>query len=143
MIRKCWAAVLMLVMAGCGPIYETVYSYQPPRSAEGRMCTSQCHQINQYCKQNCELREQTCQGNAQQEANRQYDSYVRERRRAHLEIKKSPSDFYSSYGCSSSSSCSSACDSNYRMCYTNCGGTITSHQECTMFCDQQGTRAPY
>ena len=138
MIRRYRAAmlVLALLVAGCGPIYETVYSYQPPRSPQGRQCVGQCQQINQYCRQNCQLRETSCQATARQDASYDYDRYVRERQRHRQEIKKSPSDFDHSYSCSSASSCEQTCGDDYRMCYTNCGGVVTSREECTMFCDQ-------
>ena len=60
--------VLVLAVVGCGPIYETVYSYQPPRSGEGKMCAGQCQQTSRYCKQNCQMAEQTCKANAQRDA---------------------------------------------------------------------------
>ncbi len=141
MIRFAMMA-LVLAVVGCGPIYETVYSYQPPRSGEGKMCVGQCQQTNRYCVQNCRLTEQTCKANAERQASYDYERYVREQHRNHQEIKKSVSDFNYGY-CSSSSSCESECGGDYRMCYTNCGGTVSSHQECTMFCDQlkdQGKR---
>jgi len=136
MRRIGWAAVLVLMMAGCGPIYETVYSYQPPQSPQGQMCAGQCQQISQYCRQNCRLKEDSCRANSRQEASYEYDRYVRERVRNRQEIKKSVSDFDHSYGCSSASGCEAECGSDFRMCFTNCGGIVTSRQECTMFCDQ-------
>ncbi|MEI6557994.1 MAG: hypothetical protein WCO00_06275 [Rhodospirillaceae bacterium] len=137
MSRMVWAALVMLVVAGCGPIYETVYSYQPPRSPQGQMCAGQCQQISQYCKQNCRLQEDSCKSNSHREASHEFDRYVRERQRNHQEIKKQVSDFDHSYSCSSSSNCEASCGSDFRMCFTNCGGVVTSRQECTMFCDQK------
>ena len=132
---RVWLAVLMLAVAGCGPIYETVYSYQPPRSAQGQQCATQCQQIDQYCKQNCRLKEDSCRGDASRQASYEYDRYVREQQRRHQEIKKSVSDFNYGY-CSSASSCEEGCGNDFRICFTNCGGVVTARQECTMFCDQ-------
>ncbi|MEI8393756.1 MAG: hypothetical protein WCF85_03400 [Rhodospirillaceae bacterium] len=126
---------LCLFAAGCGPIYDTVYSYAPPRSAEGRMCTNQCQQISQMCEQNCSLKDDNCRAQAHQDAERQYHDYVHERKKKNKKIDKSVSDFEYTGHCPSSSNCESKCNGNYRTCYSNCGGTVTSQRVCTMFCD--------
>ncbi len=137
MFRTWWLLVLVFAVAGCGPIYETVYSYQPPRSPQGQQCAGQCQQIGQYCRQNCRLREDSCRANARQEAGYEFDRYVRERHRNRQEVKKSIGDFDYSYHCSGASSCEASCDADFRICFTNCGGVVTAYQQCTMFCDQQ------
>lgn len=137
MIKRLFLVFVMVLAAGvtaCGPVYETSYSYTPPRSAEGRMCTSQCQQIQNLCLQNCRLEQQTCTSQARAEAASDYSAYVAERTAAKAPVKKRQSDFDYSYRCSSDSACESRCGNDFRFCYSNCGGQITSQRVCTAFC---------
>ncbi|MEQ9115447.1 MAG: hypothetical protein RLN62_01480 [Rickettsiales bacterium] len=44
---------------------------------------------------------------------------------------------FRTYECSSQkTNCLAGCRNDYDGCYTNCGGRITSHQECIAFCDK-------
>ncbi|HLO75335.1 MAG TPA: hypothetical protein VK196_02620 [Magnetospirillum sp.] len=54
-------AMVAVVLQGClGPDYQTTYQFTPPRSAEGRLCTSQCQQIRGYCRESCDNKGRDC-----------------------------------------------------------------------------------
>ncbi|OAN52211.1 hypothetical protein A6A04_00470 [Paramagnetospirillum marisnigri] len=132
-----WLPVLVvLLLGGCGPVYETVYDLTPPRSAEGRQCATQCQTTQTYCKRNCELEEDRCRSRARDEARRDYDRYVREQRDRGRKVERSESSFESSYGCGDSS-CKAECGRDFRTCYTTCGGQVSSRRVCTAFCDKE------
>lgn len=57
-------------LVSCGPVYETRYSFTPPRSAEGRSCAFQCQNGKLQCQQIEEMQEQRCNENARWEQRR-------------------------------------------------------------------------
>jgi hypothetical protein len=128
------ALAIALVSAACGPIYETVYDYNPPPTAEGRLCASQCTQIGNLCRQNCELREQRCLSDARQRGAWDYEDYVREQQARKEPVTRSIDDFTYDSGCYTASSCKRECNVSYNQCFTTCGGAVTSRQVCTAFC---------
>jgi hypothetical protein len=128
-------AAALLVVTGCGPIYETQYRMIPPPDANGRMCATQCQQTQTYCRSNCQMIEQACLGNERERAHREYEHYVWERRSQGLALKRSPDSFYNAYTCSRDS-CEASCADDYRQCYATCGGTVIPNRVCTAFCDQ-------
>lgn len=123
---------ILLFLSGCGPVYKTEYTYQPPRTDVGKMCATQCMQAKNNSQQLCEMRNQTCEMTAKQNATIQYLEYKESQRAAGKPIKKSEIDFDDSYLCDSS------CDgtNDYNQCYQTCGGVVTSYQVCTAFCKQ-------
>ncbi|WP_168220338.1 hypothetical protein [Azospirillum thermophilum] len=127
-------AVLALLGA-CGPIYETQYSFIPPNSTEGRMCVGQCQQGRTICRQGCTLEQQACRNDAKTRAMMDYQAYVNRQTAEKKPIKKSPSDFEQTWACGNSS-CEERCESDYRGCFSSCGGQVIAQQVCTMFCDQ-------
>lgn len=133
---------LLALLAGCGPMYETQYSFTPPSSPEGRMCVSQCQNSRTMCRQSCSMEQQACRNEARSRAMIEYQAYANKQIANKQPVKKSPSDFeyYSSCG---TSSCESRCEADYRSCFADvCGGRITSRQVCTAFCDQAPAAAP-
>lgn len=127
-------ALVALLVAGCGPIYDTKYQYTPPRDPQGKMCAAQCQQTQTYCRATCEANRQNCLAYERDRGMDAYDRYARERRREHKPIKRSPDSFVETYHCSNS--CEDGCATDYRQCYGTCGGRVTAHQVCTAFCDQ-------
>jgi hypothetical protein len=128
------ALAIALVGAACGPMYETVYDYNPPPTAEGRLCASQCTQIANLCRQNCELKEQRCLSDARQRGAWAYEDYVREQQARKEPITRSIDDFTYDSDCYTASSCKSECMVSHNQCFTTCGGAVTSRQVCTAFC---------
>lgn len=126
-----------IALAGCGPSYSTKYSFTPPPTPEGRMCAMQCLNTQSMCQQSCKSSRQSCESTARLRAERDYNRYVAEQTRAQQPVKKSVSDFYNGYSCSSDeTSCEAQCESTYRSCYQICGGKVSSQQVCTAFCDE-------
>jgi hypothetical protein len=134
-MRNWWSLAITLVVAtGCGPVYETQYRMVPPSDGNGRMCVSQCQQTQTYCRSNCQMVEQACLANERERAHREYEHYVWERRSQGREIKRDPDSFYNAYNCSRSS-CEDSCASDYRQCFSNCGGAVIPNRVCTAFCE--------
>lgn len=121
--------LLLPLLAGCGPVYRTVYDYIPPEDQAGRQCLNQCLQMQQMCNSSAENRAAQERATCQQTAALTYA--------ACLASAKTDQD---RSRCSSSSYCNrqadfSYCTSNYNMCYQNCGGMVASRVECVEFCD--------
>lgn len=126
-----WLTIItgLILLSGCGPIYKTEYTYQPPRSQIGKMCASQCTQTKINCQQLCEMRNESCKSNGRQEAMIQYLEYKESQIAAGKPVKRTPENFNTSY-------CNESCDctDTYNQCYQTCGGMITPYQVCTAFC---------
>lgn len=125
---------LATALAACGPVIETRYNFTPPKSAQGRMMATQCQQTQSLCRQNCRLEKQACTSDARSRAALEYQRYVAERNAKNEPLKRSPESFVSDWQCSNSE-CESTCAEDYRMCYINAGGSVTSRQVCTAFCE--------
>lgn len=110
-----------LLLSACGPVYHTVYNYTPPKSRDGMACVMQCDNTRNECKR------------ANQSAREAADL-----KRHHCEERRAREE--KETGKESHISCSfyshdEDCDGNYRTCYQTCGGHISSHQECSAFCN--------
>ena len=121
------AAYLTLSSVGCGPMYETRYSFTPPKSANGRTCIFQCDNSRMQCRNFEEMHKSNCEMRGQLEEQRcENDIRYREGREPKW------------YECSTSS-CSAdydRCDEIYRGCYQMCGGEVRSETVCVANCDQ-------
>ncbi len=121
--------LLIPLLAGCGPVYRTVYDYVPPDDPAGKQCLNQCLQMYETCRSSAENRAAQERATCQQTAALTYAACLAS---AKTDLDRSR--------CSSSSYCNrqadfSYCMSNYRLCYQNCGGIVTSREECVEFCD--------
>lgn len=124
---------LASLLAACGPIYQTHYTYQPPVSWRGRQCVNQCLSQKSFCESACQSAYQRCTIREDRIAAREYRAYVREQNRMHKPVTKSPGEFGDYSACSRSCSC----DTNYRQCYSNCGGQVIPHRKCVAFCKKK------
>lgn len=124
--------ILILSLFGCGSIYQTIYSYQPPQTQEGKVCVSQCMQIKKTCQHICLLQDRNCRLTEHQAAYYRYTQYQASRTAHGLPVERHINDFDQSY-----SKCfqSCSCEVGFNQCYQKCGGTISEHKECTAFCD--------
>jgi len=53
--------LLLALLAGCmTPRYQTLYRYEPPTTAAGKVCLEQCEQKLSGCKNQCQEKHQTC-----------------------------------------------------------------------------------
>ena len=120
---------LALTLSACAPIYETVYDYTPPEDAAGKQCLNQCLQMYESCRASSESIAVQERAACQQSATLTYAACVAT---AKTDLDRSR--------CSTSSSCNrradtSHCMGDYRLCYRNCGGSVTSRQKRVEFCD--------
>lgn len=114
---------LLLFVSGCGPRYKTQYTYQPPASPEGKNCMLQCDNIKQQCRTNEDYRYRACESE-NRVARLEYSNCISEKR-DHC--------FDRSQFCGSRNY--KRCDADYRICYQNCGGIVTSSLVCVSGCE--------
>ena len=119
-------AWLMGLSVGCGPVYKTVYAFDPPRDAAGRRCIVQCDTQRQQCQELEALKSERCRAEA---------------RIAELEYEQCQANAKDPKRCSRRYvSCDhgdiARCESAYRICYQNCGGSVRSKTVCTAHCDK-------
>ncbi len=114
-----WAAMLtaMLMLAGCGPMYETQYSFVPPENESARACIFQCENGKLQCHQLEEMKEENCENRADR------DYYRCKDRGEKYCYRESCSVDYE------------RCEGQYRSCYQACGGRVESRQVCVAFCN--------
>ena len=118
--------ILFLVMAfsGCGPVYETNYSYVPPSDMSAQTCIFQCQNMKMQCEQLEQMQASRCE-----------DRGERERERCEREIRRKGKE-PKWYECGSTT-CSvdyERCEMNYRSCYVACGGQVNAEQVCVFNC---------
>jgi hypothetical protein len=115
------------LLTSCGPVYNTEYSYTPPKSLEGRSCINQCEYSKIQCEELENLRERECESRAELE-------YDRCRRDIYNSKKREPK--WSECSRSSCSTDEERCERLYRSCYQACGGRVDSRTVCVANCDQ-------
>ena len=117
-----------LALTGCGPVYQTDYSFTPPKTDSGRSCTYHCETVKQQCRQIEELRVDRCEDQNRWESQRCEDELYRKKGR--------DSKWYE---CGSTQSCTAdyeGCDSQYRACYESCGGRVDARTYCVSNCEK-------
>lgn len=124
--------LITFILTACGPIYQTNYSYVPPKDFRGRQCINNCLEDKSMCNLHCSRVYQRCRSDAQAVAFPQYKQYVREQRRLHKPVIQTVDDFADYSACTSDC----GCDNTYRQCYSNCGGKVIAKQVCIAFCKQ-------
>lgn len=124
--------LLTCLLTACGPMYNTEYSYIPPKSDMSKMCTAQCVQSKNSCEQTCRSDNDNCRFRAQQTALIEYNEYKYDRLRAGLPLDKTVSSFDRGMSCNASCNC----QPTYRACYSACGGEVLERKVCVAFCDK-------
>ena len=121
--------------AGGGSPATKTYSYDLPPTPGGRLCTNQCVEAADYCRQDCTLDQRRCMGRLQAQALQDYDQYAREQYKAHAPIELRPHDSQRTAPCDAvKKSCAEECEGHYQMCYQGCGGTVNTTTSCQAFC---------
>lgn len=123
----------VFLLAGCGPVYQTQYSYVPPHSWRGRKCINRCLTARSYCRGECQTNDQACHSNANVAAMPAYLAYVQERNSKGKPTYMNVSDFADYSNCSDHC----GCESTYRACFSNCGGEVIANTQCVAFCNQR------
>jgi hypothetical protein len=135
--RKPLLALLVpWLIASCGPLYNTTYTYVAPDSVSTRECIQDCRAATQDCVSLAEHYYRMCESEDEDMAEDAFRRYRRAREEQKLPLKKSLWDFKgmncSSYG----SERKAQCNAHYDACFTGCGGQIIPKRECVMFCEE-------
>lgn len=120
-------AAAVALLSGCGPIYDTQYTFIPPDDGNGRACVYQCENGKQQCEELEELKEESCEERAEAE-------YARCEERIYRRKGRDPK--WNECYRESCSSDSERCETNYRSCYQSCGGKVNAETVCVANCDQ-------
>lgn len=121
---------IIFLIAGCGPVYETHYSYIPPHTQHGRECLNQCLTQRSFCRSQCATQKQACHAEADVAAMPAYLESAHQARKSGQPDYETVSDFADYSACDTNC----GCGSTYRQCFTNCGGTVIANTICTAFC---------
>jgi hypothetical protein len=116
---KMAAVALIVLLSGC----VTTYEYVVPASDAGRLCVTQCAAV-----------QETCRGNAQAQASRDYercesrekDKLVRCLLLADTKEKKASCQKKRDYCIEFADD--ESCESRYRACYQMCGGQVIERE---------------
>lgn len=134
-------AVILMLLSGCSPVYEVIYSFTPPPNEAGVLCISQCEAQKNFCKQNIDT--QTWQAN-QDEQRKQRDCEAQAEYAYQQCLWREKTVNQQAQVACEREDCTtsvthnadySACDSDHRDCYQRCGGQIKATRVCTAFCD--------
>lgn len=128
---------LAVMLAACGPIYDTTYTYTPPTGQRGQACVSSCEADQSQGRYACRQRTQACENEKDRIADREYNRYVYYRQQQGLPLDRTRQSFEPSYSCPWESECTDVVDADYRACFTGCGGRIDATQTCVMGCNQK------
>jgi len=145
------AALLTLIMSGCGPVYKTTYNFENPHYKPGSRqydsfthCVSKAASNRERCRSACQNTNTQCYAAAQEDVYAQRSECYRHHRGYYDKHGHWHKDKKSVKQCdyiySDTSACSQdcgQCDRDYREAYRICGGTITEEQTCVDFCDQE------
>ena len=133
-MRRFSILLFCLCLSACGTS-EATTTYVPPAGEGGRMCTNQCRLAQDYCNEACDTSYRACITSAQRQALTDYDKYSHEQLAAKLPLDLEYSDFVRVGPCNvTQKSCYNACESNFGMCYTNCGGKKEVTPACQFLC---------
>lgn len=121
---------ISILVASCGPVYKTTYTYHPPTSMAGRQCVNDCLAQKSHCNNRCQRDYEQCSFAAQDEARRQYREWQRNHPKDH-------SRDYTFFLDTSQCRQDCGCDSDYNQCYANCGGVVIPHTQCVAFCNKK------
>lgn len=146
MSKAFWAIVAAAILVLAASCATTEYTYAPPQNQEGRQCVTQCQATQSACRNNrvtnASAEKQSCKTKAGSENAQCKKDADEEFRRCDTEaqaeylacLKFSTNRAYClkkqcfKKSCFESSCSSSAdfsfCDSEYRACYQNCGGSV-------------------
>jgi hypothetical protein len=121
--------VLGLMVAGCGPVYETVYDYQGPPGPAAAACSAGCRLNEDLCRNQCQQDNWPClhsPAGAGPGFATPYWSHGDSDR-----FDAPPGSLW----CDPPTACYERCAAEQRRCLTaTCGGQLTSRRACVAFC---------
>src|SRR5688572_29762132 len=99
-MKKFKLLILAVLLASCGPMYQTNYEIVPPQSETGRMCANNCLLSKSYCEQSCRMEQSHCESRARLESRNDYLEYVTVQNATGKPVVRSSGDFRRYYNCS-------------------------------------------
>jgi len=120
------------LLSGCGPIYNSSYSFEQPKSFSGKQCSNTCLQNRTNCQMQCNTQNEQCKNNARQAAMPTYVLYLANKIEKSKGPHKTIDDFADYSGCNASC----GCEETYNQCFSNCGGVIKENRQCVAFCSK-------
>lgn len=137
-MKKVMGALPLIIvcfgLTSCGPVFKTFYAFEPPKTQTGKNCVNQCNMMKMQCGQ---LEDQKA-ANCRQRADSAYQECERAARAEVLACKLGGNKNCSKPYCSRDicTKNTETCDNQYRVCFQNCGGKITSETRCIRNCDK-------
>lgn len=132
--NKFFSLFILVFLFSCGPVYRTDYNYTPPRTTHGMQCTSGCQTTRQQCELIEDQRHDNCKIKAELEFFR-----CEHNKRFRFNQKTGERECIRNCNCFRpfcSNPSKERCDRQYRSCYMNCGGKVTSNTYCVSNCEK-------
>lgn len=131
---RCVLVVLsLLLLSACGPRYDVVYRYVPPRSERGMTCVKHCATAKRLCQRVCNSGNSGCLKQARSQARLDYQRYVADQTAAGREPTRTVESFFDSHACPVKQC---GCENSYRDCFEMCGGQAIEERRCTHSCNR-------
>ena len=144
-------ALFLFVLTACSPVYQTTYSYIPPKKTKLRLCTTRCDTNLTACQSSCRAQQSRCNAAQAQENLRADDAAARNSRIVSGDGHKHGKHNHGHSGRALTSQENAAaiphymgcdflqcdCTPGYNRCYTNCGGQVIAHTRCVAFCGKK------
>jgi hypothetical protein len=138
-MRRWVLALTMAIAAGCGPVYEPVYRFEPPAGAQEagvRRCLAACETARAVCLPPARDRLAACEAWASMS-----QDLCRSNARIDFEICRSafaPEGQVCVPRICGRPRCLpvevEACEADYRRCFAACGGTVVEERRCVANC---------
>lgn len=123
--------LIACILAGCGPVYQTSYTYQAPKNIQAKQCIIQCQQAKTTCQSACQTSQYQCQQAAMSQARFNYEEYKSQQKLMGKPVQADLNSFYNGGDCYNTCG---QCSYNFNNCYTMCGGKVLVHKRCVAFC---------
>jgi hypothetical protein len=137
--RPAFAALgLALALAGCQPVYETGYRFEPPADGGERAatCVASCAAAQEACLKPARAEFAACQGRASMQQDQ-----CRAQSQIQFEICQgayAPEGLTCIYQICHFQQCDqggiAACEADYRACFAGCGGKVVEEPRCVANC---------
>ena len=135
-MKQTWILITLCACSvSCGPAYRTFYTYVPPKTVVGKGCVSQCNVMKMQCGQ---LEDQKL-ANCTQRADTAHRECERAAQAEVLACKLGGNKSCVKPYCARQICVKdhATCDAQYRVCFQNCGGKVTSETRCVARCEKE------
>lgn len=143
--RLIGSAGMLLLLAACGPRYQTFTAYEPPVAHGGLKCVARCMEDRRLCRREKDVGVQQCRIDARSTADgenlRAEGLYQLDLQRFQAGLTPAaperPRTVAPDYaGCArQGSEIEGQCGADFDLCYQTCGGRVTYTTHCVANCD--------